>query len=319
MRKVLVTGANGFVGQRLCSRLLAEGYRVRGAVRSSAAAAQLPEGTEVTPIEAIGPHTNWSRALQGVESVVHLAARVHVMREEAADPLAEFRYVNAAGTEHLARAAAKAGVRRLLYASSIKVNGECTGSAPFTEDDEPAPRDPYAVSKWEAERALRRLGLETGLETVIVRPPLVYGPGVKGNFLRLIQWVDKGVPLPFSMVHNRRSLVALDNLVDVLTRCVESQQVAGEILLVSDGEDLTTAELVRRIAKALGRRAMLFPCHPLLLRFAAKLLGMEHVSDRLLGSLVVDAGKAQRLLGWRPVVSVRDCLQQTANWYRSTR
>jgi len=241
------------------------------------------------------------------------------MQEKAADLLSEFRYVNTAGTEHLARAAARAGIRRLVYASSIKVNGEQTTKVPFTEDDESAPGDPYAISKWEAEQALQRTSADSGLEIVVVRPPLVYGPGVKGNFLRLIHWVDKGIPLPLSKVRNRRSLIALDNLVDVLMRCIESPRAAGQTLLVADGEDLSTAELIRWLAEALGRRARLFPFPPSLLRLAAKLLGMEDVTSRLLGSLVVDTSKVKKLLNWDPPVSVRDGLQQTVRWYLSIR
>lgn len=288
---------------------------MRGAVRSSAGAAKLPEGTEVIQVDAIGPHTDWSGKLDGIDTVIHLAGRVHVMKETTDDPLSAFRYVNTAGTEHLARTAAKTGVRRLLYVSTIKVNGGRTIGAPFTEEDEPAPEDPYAISKWEAEQALQRISAETGLQTVVVRPPLVYGPGVKGNFLRLMQWVDKGIPLPLSMVRNRRSLIALDNLVDVLVRCIESPQAAGQTFLVADGEDLSTPELIRSIAKALGRRARLFPFPSILLRLGTKLLMMEGVSNRLFGSLVVDSSKVKNLLSWGPPVSVHDGLQQTARWY----
>jgi len=312
-----VSGANGFVGLKLCQKLLEEGWYVRGAVRSSAAAVKLPKGTEVIKVDAIGPHTGWAGKLDGIDTVIHLAARVHVMKETTDDPISEFRYVNTAGTEHLAWAAAKAGVRRLAYVSSIKVNGERTMGAPFTEDDEPAPEDPYAQSKWEAEQALQRISAETGLQTVVVRSPLVYGPGVKGNFLRLMQWVEKGIPLPLSVVRNRRSLIALDNLVDVLVECIESPQAAGQTFLVADGEDLSTSELIRSIGKALGRRVRLFPFPSLLLRLGVKLLGMEDVTSRLLDSLVVDTSKVKKLLNWDPPVSVWDGLQQTARWYLS--
>jgi len=319
VRNVLVTGANGFIGQWLCKRLLTEGWCVRGAVRSSAGAASLPDGAEAIEIEEIGPSTDWSNALQNMHSVVHLAARVHIMEEAAVDPLSEFRYVNTAGTEHLARAAAKADVRRLVYASSVKVNGERTMGVPFTEDDEPAPEDPYAISKWEAEQALQRISSESGLEIVVVRPPLVYGPGVKGNFLRLMQWVEKGIPFPLSMVCNRRSLIALDNLVDVLVSCVEHPQASGQTFLVADGEDLSTPELLRHVAEALGRRVRLFPVPPLLLQVGAKLLGMGGITNRLCGSLVVDSCKVKKLLNWRPLVSVEEGLQHTARWYLSER
>lgn len=319
MRNVLVTGANGFIGQWLCKRLLTEGWCVRGAVRSSAGAACLPDGAEAIEIEAIGPSTDWSSALQNMHSVVHLAARVHIMEEAAVDPLSEFRYVNTAGTEHLARAAAKADVRRMVCASSIKVNGERTMGVPFTEDDEPAPEDPYAISKWEAEQALQQISSESGLEIVVVRSPLVYGPGVKGNFLRLMQWVDKGIPFPFSMVRNHRSLIALDNLVDVLVSCVEHPQASGQTFLVADGEDLSTPELLRHVAESLGRRVRLLPFPPLLLQLGAELLGIGDITNRLCGSLVVDSSKVKKLLNWRPLVSVEEGLHQTARWYLSER
>jgi nucleoside-diphosphate-sugar epimerase len=312
-----VSGANGFVGLRLCQKLLEEGWYVRGAVRSSAAVAKLPKGTEAIQVDAIGPHTDWAGKLDGIDTVIHLAARAHVMKETTDDPLCEFRYVNTAGSENLALAAAEAGVRRFLYASSIKVNGENTVGDPFTEDDEPAPEDLYAVSKWEAEQALQRISSETGLEIVVVRPPLVYGPGVTGNFLRLMQWVDKGIPLPLRMVRNRRSLIGLDNLVDVLVKCIERPEASGQIFLVADGEELSTPELLRHVAKALGRRSRLFSFPPLLLRVGAKLLRMEDVTNRLCGSLVVDSSKVKKLLSWRPPVSVQYGLQQTALWYLS--
>jgi nucleoside-diphosphate-sugar epimerase len=295
--------------------LLAEGWHVGGTVRSSAGAAKLPKGTEAIQVDAIGPHTDWAGKLDGIDTVIHLAARVHVMKETTDDPLSEFRYVNTAGTEHLARAATKAGVRRLMYISTIKVNGERTIGAPFTEEDEPAPEDPYAISKWEAEQALQRSGSESGLEIVIVRPPLVYGPGVKGNFLRLLKLVDRGIPLPFNMASNRRSLIALDNLVDLLVRCIQSPQAVSQTFLAADGEDLSTPELIRSIAKALGRRARLFPFPPFLLRLGAKLLGVEEITSRLFGSLAIDSTKAKKLLNWRPPVSVQDGLQLTASWY----
>jgi nucleoside-diphosphate-sugar epimerase len=314
---VLITGANGFIGKALCGGLVDKGWSIRGVIRSGKHVARLPAGINIVQIESIGPDTDWSQALENIETVVHLASRVHVLEETAADPLSEFRYVNTAGTEQLARAAAKAGVRRLLYVSTIKVNGERTIGAPFTEEDEPDPEDPYAISKWEAEKALQRISSETGLEIVVVRPPLVYGPGVKGNFLRLMQWVDKGIPLPLSMVRNRRSLIGLDNLVDVLVRCIERPEASGQTFLVADGEELSTPELLRHVAKALGRRSRLFSFPPLLLRVGAKLLRMEDVTNRLCGSLVVDSSKVKKLLNWRPPVSVQYGLQRTALWYLS--
>jgi len=314
---VLITGANGFVGHALCAGLVNQDWSIRGVIRSGKHVARLPAGIDIVQIESIGPDTDWSQALENIETVVHLASRVHFIEEMADDPLSAFRYVNTAGSEHLARAAAKAGVRRLVYVSSIKVNGERTISAPFTEHDEPAPEDPYAVSKWEAEQVLKRISSETGLEIVVVRPPLVYGPGVKGNFLRLMQWVDKGIPLPLSMVRNRRSLIGLDNFVDVLVQCVQHPRASGQTFLVADDVNLSTPELLKHVAEALGRRVKLFPFPPPLLRLGAKLLGMGDISNRLCGSLVVDSSKVNNLLNWHPPVSVRDGLQQTARWYLS--
>jgi len=314
---VLITGANGFVGRTLCARLVDKGWSIKGVIRSGKHVARLPAGIDIVQIESIGPDTDWSQALENIETVVHLAARVHVSEETAADPLSEFRYVNTAGTEHLARASSEAGVRRFLYVSTIKVNGECTIDVPFTERDEPAPQDPYAISKWEAEQSLQRISSETGLEIVVVRPPLVYGPGVKGNFLRLLKLVDRGIPLPFNMASNRRSLIALDNLVDLLVLCIQSPQAVSQTFLAADGEDLSTPELIRSIAKALGRRARLFPFPPVLLCLGAKLLGVEEITSRLFGSLAIDSTKVKKLLNWDPPVSVRDGLQQTARWYLS--
>ena len=313
MATFLVTGAGGFVGQALCAELLRRGHALRGAVRGQTNSLQIP----VTAVGEIGPDTDWSEALHGVETVIHLAARVHVMKDVAADPLTEFRRVNTAGTEHLARCAAASGVRRLVYASSIKVNGEETRAGKkFTAAEAPAPQDPYGVSKWEAEQALHRVAEETGLEVVIVRPPLVYAPGVKGNFAQMLGVVAKGVPLPFASVHNQRSMVYLGNLVDALIACATQPAAAGQTYLVSDGEDVSTPELLRLLAHGMNVPSRLLPCPPVWLRLAGKLTGKSNQIERLLGSLQVDSDKIRHDLNWVPPYSVQQGLQATAECYQ---
>ncbi|MFP4226686.1 MAG: UDP-glucose 4-epimerase family protein [Desulfobacterales bacterium] len=306
-----VTGATGFVGRALCASLEKRAGGVRRIVRKKQAGG-------VAAVGDIGPETDWSGALEGVQTVVHLAARVHVMADEAGDPLAEFRRINLEGTENLARQAAGAGVKRLVFLSSVKVNGEATEfGRPFTVQDAPAPQDPYAISKFEAEQGLRRVEKETGLEVVIIRPPLVYGPGVKANFLRLMQAVQKGLPLPLGLVRNRRSMVALDNLVDLILTCIDHPAAAGQTFLVSDGEDLSTPELIRKLAQAMGKKARLLPVPPALLRLGGTVLGKRAEVERLIGSLQVDIGHTCETLGWRPVVSVdegvRRCVGGSVN------
>lgn len=244
--------------------------------------------------------------------VIHAAARAHVMREEALDPLTEYRRVNVQGTSNLARQAAAAGVRRFVFISSIKVNGEATlPDRPFTADDAPAPEDAYGISKAEAETDLRRIAQETGMEVTIIRPPLIYGSGVKGNFSSLMNWVRRGQPLPLGGVtHNRRSLVGLDNLVDLTWVCVEHPKAANQTFLISDGEDLSTTELLMRISKALSRPARLLWVPPTLIAFMASLLGKKVISQRLLGSLQVDIRKTCELLDWKPIVAVDEGLRR---------
>lgn len=315
--RVLVTGATGFVGAALVPALRARGHVVRAALRREPAACDADERVVVGDL---APGTDWRAAVDGVDAVVHLAARVHVMHDAAADPLAEFRRVNVEGTVALARAAAAAGVRRFVFVSSIKVNGE--GTAPgtaYSERDPPAPRDPYGRSKAEAETALRAVSAETGIEVVIVRPPLVYGPGVRANFLRLLAWAERGVPLPFGAVDNRRSLVYVGNLADALVACVEHPAAAGCVFLVSDGEDLSTGDLVRRIARALGRQPRLLPVPAGLLGGLARLAGRGAEADRLLGSLRVDPSALRERLGWSPPHRVDDALAATARWFTESR
>jgi nucleoside-diphosphate-sugar epimerase len=310
---ILVTGASGFVGRTLLPLLQSAGNRVRGAVRREHL---FPGGVESCVVGDVGPATDWHEALTGMDAVVHLAARVHVMHDAESDPIAAFRAVNVAGTEHLARSAATAGVRRFIYLSSVKVNGEATTEQPFREMDAPAPEDAYGVSKWEAELALHRVALETGLEVAIIRPPLVYGPGVGANFLRLVRALDRGLPMPLGSLSNRRSLIYVGNLVDAIIACLENPAAAGKTYLVSDGEDLSTPELVRGIASALDRPARLIPVPPALLRLGGRLLGKGKEVDRLLGSLTVDSGAICSDLGWAPPFSLTQGLEATAGWYR---
>lgn len=308
---ILVTGSNGFVGKALCSRLHADGLPVRAAVRLSTVAGQIGVGQ-------LDGNTDWSAALDGIVCVVHLAARVHVMDDPDGDPLAAYRQVNVAGSVNLARQAAARGVRRMVFVSSIKVNGEATGAHPFRADDTPAPVDPYGQSKLEAELALLALGRETGMEIVIVRPPLVYGPGVKANFLNLIKLVSKGIPLPLRSVRSRRSMVALANLVDLLKVCTTHPAAPGQVFLASDGVDLTIGELVGMIARAQGRRVWLVPVPLGLMRAGAALVGKSGIADRLLNSLQVDISKTRTTLEWRPVVLPKDAIFDTVAAFSSS-
>ncbi|MBY0246154.1 MAG: SDR family oxidoreductase [Nitrospiraceae bacterium] len=317
--RIVVTGANGFVGSALCRRLHSAGLVVRSAVRDRA---KLPQGTvseskdlEWVALHDQSPEDETRHALQDVSAVVHLAARVHVMSDDAADPLREFRRVNRDWTERLARAAALQGVRRFVYLSSIKVNGE-SNAGPFTEQDLPNPQDPYGISKWEAEQALARVSSQTGLEIVMIRSPLVYGPGVGGNVLQLLHIIRRGIPLPLASAHNRRSLIYLGNLVDALACCVKDVRAAGQTYLVSDGEDLSTPELIRRLAKALELPARLWPVPLSMLRWIGSVAGKQAIIDRLLGSLQVDSSKIRKELDWHPPYSVGRGFAETAAWYR---
>ncbi|MDZ3990446.1 N-acetyl-alpha-D-glucosaminyl-diphospho-ditrans,octacis-undecaprenol 4-epimerase [Pseudomonas sp. Teo4] len=255
-------------------------------------------------------------SLDGIQTIVHCAARVHIMNDASAHPINEFRKVNVQDTLKLARRAAAAGVKRFVFLSSIKVNGEGTdGRGPYTADETPMPVDPYGVSKLEAEQALLALAVETGMEVSIIRPVLVYGPGVKANFRAMMRWLHKGVPLPLGAIRNKRSLVALDNLVDLISVCINHPRAVNQVFLVSDGVDLSTPQLMGRMAAALGRNAILIPIPTLLLRAGARMLGRAAVADRLCGSLQVDITKTKELLDWTPPVAVDQALRQTANHY----
>ncbi len=310
--RVLVTGATGFVGQALLDALGRSGTPVTAAVRREV---PLPTGVRVCRVGALGPATDWGDALAGCDGVVHLAGRVHVMKEDSAAPLAEYRRVNVAGTLTLAKQAAAAGVKRFLFVSSIKVNGESTPpGAAFTEDARPAPLDPYGISKAEAEAGLMALGARTGMDVVVIRPPLVYGPGVRGNFRSLVRWLTRGIPLPLGSIReNRRTLVGLDNLVDFMMICLRHPAAANQIFLAGDGEDLSTTDLLRRMAAALGVRARLVPIPVSLLVAGATLLGRGDDIRRLCGNLQADIAKARRILGWTPPFSVDAGLRRAAH------
>jgi nucleoside-diphosphate-sugar epimerase len=319
MIKILVTGSSGFVGTHLVEKLTScSGYEVGALVRThpelpsqSVVYHQLSDFSQVD-----GKHP----ALQNVDVVVHLASRVHVMNETEVEPLAAFRSVNVGHTLKLARSAAIAGAKRFIFVSSVKVNGEGTEPGrPYRETDLPSPKDPYGVSKMEAEEGLRALALETGLEMVIIRPVLVYGPGVKANFESMMKWLHKGIPLPFGAIHNQRSLVALDNLADLILTCISHPAAADQTFMVSDGEDLSTTQLLQKLAESLGSPTRLIPVPEQVLITGAKLMGKTALSQRICGSLQVDINKARSLLGWRPVISVDQGLRETAEFFLSER
>ncbi|WP_313516903.1 SDR family oxidoreductase [Pseudomonas sp.] len=317
--RILLTGATGFIGGGLLERMSAEvGVETVAVVRDSSVG--LPKHAATFRVGEIGADTDWRGALERIDAVVHCAARVHVMRDTSSDPLAEFRQVNVNGTLNLAEQAARTGVRRFIFISSVKVNGEGTESGrPYLADCLPAPLDPYGISKMEAEQGLRALASATGMEVVIIRPVLVYGPGVKANFRSMMSWLSKGVPLPLGAIHNSRSLVALDNLVDLIVTCIDHPSAANQTFLVSDAEDLSTTELLQRMGRALGKPARLLPVPAPLLRVGAALLGKGAVAQRLCGSLHVDISKTRELLGWTPPVSVDEALRRTAEHYLAQR
>lgn len=310
---ILITGATGFVGRALLARLSGYSeYQLIAIVRHLASG--LPAKVEV--VGDIGPATDWSSFLPGVGTVVHAAARVHIMNDCSYDSLSAFRAINTLGTLNLARQAADKGVRRFIFVSSVKVNGEATLlGKPFLSDDVPAPEDAYGISKREAEDGLRRLAVETGMEVVIIRPALVYGPGVKANFLSMMRWLYRGVPLPFGAIPNKRSFAALDNLVDLIVTCINHPAAANQTFFVSDGEDLSTTDLLRRMGLALSKPVRLIPVPVFILQAGAALFGKRAVAQRLCSSLQVDISKTRSLLDWSPPVSVDEGLRRTARMF----
>lgn len=317
--RILVTGASGFVGSGVIRHLLAgSAYSVVAAYRKMLDAGL--SGVEVHAGCHVAPETDWRSALEGVGAVVHLAARVHVMHDTARDPLAEFRRVNVEGSVQLAKQAAAAGVQRFVYVSSIKVNGESTPPGrPFAADDAPAPQDAYGRSKLEAERALREVSESTHMELVVVRPPLVYGPGVRANFRSMMTWLHRGVPLPLGAISNRRSLVALDNLCDLTVTCLRHPAAAGQTFLAADGEDVSTTELLRRLGRALNRPARLIAVPPATLRAMFSVLGKRDVGQRLCSSLQVDASKTRSVLQWTAPITLDEGLRRAAEGFLAER
>lgn len=311
---LLITGATGFVGTALITRLKQEKFRLTAAVLAGEDTTHLSKEVKRVIVQPLSESCDYSTVLKNVDIVIHLAARVHIMKDTSKDPLLEFLAVNLHGTEGLARQAARAGVKRFVFISTIKVLGEETAT-PYREDAPLAPLDPYGASKAEAETALRRVAEETGLEVVILRPPLVYGPGVKANFRQLINFVNRGIPLPFASIRNKRSLIFVGNLADALACTVMHPNAAGQIFLVSDDRDVSTPELIRLASSALGTPARLFPFPPGILRIVGRILGKSSAFERLIGSLQVDSSKIRRELGWKPPFTMEQGLAETAAWF----
>jgi nucleoside-diphosphate-sugar epimerase len=329
--RILVTGANGFVGKAVCAQLLAQGHQVRAVVRQHFTkeqwlainqAVQLDlaafindEAFQFCQIDAINEHTQWTAYLQNIDVVIHLAARVHIMQETADDPLTQYRHVNVIGTQHLANQAQQAGVKRFIYISSIKVNGEATQEQAFTENDRDNPQDPYGISKLEAEQALQDIALKSRMQYVIIRPSLVYGPGVKGNFFKLMQGVKRSLPLPLKGINNQRSMIFVTNLANLITATVTHPQAANQLFLAADDEALSSEQIIQQIARALEKPARLFNIPMPCLSIAAALTRKKGYLQRLTSSLVVSNHKAKQLLAWQPPVDMQQAIQQTVNWY----
>jgi len=317
MPRVLITGANGFVGQHLCSTLLAKGYDVLGVVRREEAAATLPANVEPYLIPALNENTNWRSALADVDAVVHLVARTHVLHDGSSDPLSEYRALNVDVTERLVEAALETNVKRFVFLSSVKAVG---GNSELVYDETlaPEPEDAYGISKLEAEQRVFDLSAGTALEPVVLRPPLVYGPGVKANFLRLLKIIARGVPLPLGSVENSRSMVSLDNLSSAIAISLEHPQAAGEVFHIADAETLSTRDLVIRLGDLLDRPVRLLPVPVRVLKLGGKLLNKGDEIERLVGSLQVSTQKIQNNLGWSASKSVQEGLRETVDWFKST-
>jgi nucleoside-diphosphate-sugar epimerase len=322
---VLVTGANGFIGRNLCVFLKKKGYFVRGTVRKSVY--DISGVDEHIQVGDIDQKTDWQQALAGIDVAVHLAARVHIINEKAASSIEEFRKVNVVGTERLAQVAVKAGVKRFIFVSSVKVNGEGVASAVgrvldssaspqndrgvYREEDVPKPEDAYGISKLEAEQAVIRIADETGLEVVVLRLPLVYGPGVKANFINLVKIAGSGLPLPFKRINNKRSFLYIGNLMEAIAACIGHPRAAGQTFLLSDGQDLSTPDLIKMIAKAMGKRVMLFSLPLRFLRMMCRIMGKAKEFEKLTGSLRVDNSKIRNLLGWNPPFTMEEGIKET--------
>ncbi|MDQ1330139.1 MAG: Epimerase protein [Thermodesulfobacteriota bacterium] len=317
MPYVLVTGADGFVGKALCAEMVSRGWNIRASVRTKEKIKNLSEGIQIVETGPIGPETDWGDALNNVDAVVHLAGRAHIMDDLSSDPLLEYRIVNTAGTECLAKAAAGKGIRRFIFMSTIKVNGECR-NAPYTEEDIPAPADPYGISKWEAEQIIKVIAGETGMETVILRAPMVYGPGVKANFLKLLKAVDRGVPMPLAGIKNKRSMIYTGNMVNSIITCINHPKASGQTYLVSDSDKVSTPELINRIGDALGKPGRLFYMPLFLLRLFGIAAGKSREIERLTGTLTVDSSKIRKELNWTPPFTLIQGLKETAEWYKKT-
>ncbi|KDE41145.1 UDP-glucose 4-epimerase [Nitrincola lacisaponensis] len=306
-KNILLTGTTGFIGQAVFDDLKQQSkYNVSVSLRKID---DKYKESNVFVVGDLAAGVDWSAALYDQQFVIHIAARAHIIRNDVPDPLSEYRKVNVDGSLNLAWQAAKSGVKRFIFISSIGVNGNIN-TRPFTEEDAPNPAELYAQSKWEAEQGLWNIQRATGMEIVIIRPPLVYGPNAPGNFGSLMRWVEKGVPLPLGAIHNRRSLVALDNLVDLIITCIDHPAAANQVFLAGDGQDLSTTQLLKSVATAMGKPSRLIPVPASWLMLAATLLGKQAMAQRLLGSLQVDISKAQTLLGWHPPVSVEEGLRR---------
>jgi nucleoside-diphosphate-sugar epimerase len=316
MRKIAVTGASGFIGKKLCDCLEKRGHYVKRLVRETTCG-----NGNYFFVGDVLQNTDWNPVLDGVDVVIHLVARVHRMNDKVNDKLDEYRKLNTHVTESLAKSAVTQGVKRFIFLSSIKVNGEYTGSGRqiyFTESDSPVPCDPYAISKYEAEQVLRTIEKNSDMSVVIIRPPLVYGPGVKANFLKLLSWVKNGVPIPLKKVKNKRSFVNVFNLVDLISTCVDHPQAAGNTFLVSDGKDLSIAELLQCMSNAMNKPSRLFSVPLWMLNILAGITGKKQEYRRLCGSLQVDISKSKRDLGWTPPIQVEEGVMQTVDWYLKT-
>jgi nucleoside-diphosphate-sugar epimerase len=310
MSNFLITGANGFIGKVLIKRLSQDGHLVSALVRKKI---EVPYSNETFLIPSINAKTNWTELLKDRDVVIHLLARVHIMDDKASDPLMEFRNINVDVTIALAKEAARQGIKRFVFLSSVKVNGESTSDHPFSETNLVHPQDAYAISKWEAEEALRQISKETGMEIVIIRSPLVYGPNVKANFLKMMQYVKQGIPLPLGSIQNKRSLIGIDNLVDFITTTISHPKAANQTFLISDDEDISTTNLLRRIGECMEKPARLIPISPKILSFLFKIIGRQDFGDRLLGSLEIDITKAKKLLAWSPPLTLNEGLRATVN------